>query len=131
MPPRQTPPPPTRKLVVPVRDNPPVTTTPLPSTLPRAIRRIPESLAALEGPDEGSVSLPVRLAWSLPEKFDVTNPGERLTLYRTLLGEGLPEDIVRYVNADLLRRDWPLIRRLTARRIIALWERRLPELAAA
>ena len=77
------------------------------------------------------MSLPVRLAWSLPEKFDVTNPGERLTLYRTLLGEGLPEDIVRYVNADLLRRDWPLIRRLTARRIIALWERRLPELAAA
>ena len=35
-----------------------------------------------------------------------------------------------HVDAALLRQDWPRIRRLTARRVIRLWESRLPGLAA-
>ncbi|OKI87700.1 hypothetical protein [Micromonospora sp. CB01531] len=102
---------------------------PLPSRLTGAADRIPDSLSALTGPDHGRVSLPVRLAWSGLSEFDVTDSRQRLTLYRTLMDCGQREDIMRYVNGPLLRRDWPRIRRLTASRLIALWEKRLPELA--
>ncbi|MDT5041486.1 MAG: hypothetical protein QOE51_2471 [Actinoplanes sp.] len=104
---------------------------PLPNRLTGASRCIPESLAELAGPDRGQVSLPVRLAWSGPISFDVSDHKERLTLYRTLLDCGQREDIVRYVNAELLQLDWPRIRRLTGRRLVSLWEQRLPELVAA
>ncbi|SCG50486.1 hypothetical protein GA0070213_104129 [Micromonospora humi] len=76
------------------------------------------------------MSLPVRLAWSGLTDFDVNDSGQRLTLYRTLMDCGQREDIVRYVNPALLRTDWPRIRRLTARRVIALWESRMSGLAA-
>jgi hypothetical protein len=39
-------------------------------------------------------------------------------------------DIARSVNGDLLRIEWPRIRRLIARRIIQLWQRLLPDLSA-
>jgi hypothetical protein len=106
-------------------------TAPLPSRLIGAAERIPDSLSLLEGPDHGQVSLPVRLAWSGPSDFDVADPGQRLTLYCTLLDCGQKYDIVRYVNANLLRQDWPRIRRLTSRGLIAIWERILPDLASA
>jgi hypothetical protein len=48
-----------------------------------------------------------------------------------LLDCGQRPDFVRYVDAALLVRDWPRIRRLTSRRVIAVRERRLPELAKA
>jgi hypothetical protein len=38
---------------------------------------------------------------------------------------------VRYINGALLVHDWPSIRRLTARRVITIWEKRLPDLAMA
>ncbi|TDC36017.1 hypothetical protein E1211_14730 [Micromonospora sp. 15K316] len=108
-----------------------MTSTALPSRLIGAADRIPASLAELSGPEHGRVELPVRLAWSGPTDFDVSDPRERLTLYCLLLDCGQYGDIIRYVNPDLLRRDWPRVRRLTARRLISLWERRLPDLAAA
>ena len=104
--------------------------TALPSRLIGQADRIPASLAQLTGPDHGRVELSVRLAWSGLTEFEVADPRQRLTLYRTLLDCGQRDDIIRYVNANLLRRDWPRIKRLTARRLVALWERQLPELAA-
>lgn len=116
----------------PVRDNRRMTSpAPLPSRFIGVTERIPPSLSLLAGPDSGTVSLPTRLAWSGPSDFDVADSGQRLTLYRTLLDCGQREDIVRYVNAMLLCDDWPRIRRLTSRRMIAIWERVLPDLAAA
>ena len=105
--------------------------TALPSRLIGLADRIPESLDALAGPASGRVTLPVRLAWSGPQDFDVADPGQRLTLYTTLLDCGQRNDIEHYVNAAHLIHDWPLIRRLTGRRIIAVWEARLSDLAAA
>ncbi|MEU4368036.1 hypothetical protein [Micromonospora chersina] len=102
----------------------------LPSRLLGVVDRIPPSLGLLAGPDQGRVSLPVRLAWSGPSEFDVTDPRERLTLYCLLLDCGQRDDFIRYVNPTLLRRDWPRICRLTTRRLTRLWERKLPELAA-
>ncbi|MDG4802848.1 hypothetical protein [Micromonospora sp. WMMD980] len=102
----------------------------LPSRLLGVIDRIPTSLEALAGPRTGRVSLPLRLAWSGPTDYDLDDARERLTLYCLLLDCGQRSDVVRYVNAALLRQDWPRIRRLTARRVTRLWERRLPDLAA-
>ena len=70
----------------------------------------------------------MRLAWSGLTEFDVADPRERLTLYCLLIDCGQREDIIQYVNPTLLRADWPRIRRLTSRRLIAVWERKLPEL---
>ncbi|MFI6261977.1 hypothetical protein [Micromonospora sp. NPDC051006] len=106
-------------------------TAALPSRLIGAADRIPASLELLAGPETGRVELPVRLAWSGPNDFDVTDPRQRLTLYCLLLDCGQRDDVIRYVNAGLLRQDWPRIRRLTARRVISLWERLLPDLATA
>lgn len=105
-------------------------TAQLPSRLIGTANRIPNSLSQMVGPDRGPVALPVRLAWSGPSEFDVSDPRERLTLYRTLLDCGQRDDIIRYVNGELLRQDWPRIRRLTARRLVAVWEHALPDLAA-
>jgi len=71
------------------------------------------------------------LCWSGPAEFDVADAGQRLTLYTTLLDCGQLGDVTEYVNPDLLEQDWPKIRRLTARQLVQLWERRLPQLAAA
>ncbi|MFI5835962.1 hypothetical protein ACIA5A_20045 [Micromonospora sp. NPDC051300] len=102
----------------------------LPSRLLGVADRIPASLDELGGPDRGRVRLPIRLAWSGLTTFDVEDSGQRLTLYRTLMDCGQREDIARYVNPVLLREDWARIRRLTARRVIAVWESRLPGLTA-
>ncbi len=106
------------------------TTEALPSRLHGVADRIPTSLEELSGPEHGRVTLPTRLAWSGLTEFDVDDSGQRLTLYRTLMDCGQREDIVRYVNPALLRQDWSRIRKLTARRVIRLWEGRMPGLAA-
>jgi hypothetical protein len=77
------------------------------------------------------VHLPNRLCWCGPADFDVTDAGQRLTLYTTLLDCGQLGDVVEYVILDLLEQDWPKIRRLTARQLVRLWEQRLPQLAVA
>lgn len=64
------------------------------------------------------------------QRLDVADPGQRLTLCCALLDCGQRADIVEYVNAALLLQEWPRIRRLTSRRLIAIWERLLPDLAA-
>ncbi|GIE94480.1 hypothetical protein [Paractinoplanes rishiriensis] len=102
----------------------------LPSRLLGAEKRIPNDLAMLNGPAEGVVHLPNRLCWSGLNVFDVTDPDDRLTLYTTLLDCGQLPDVIEYMHADYLCQDWPRIRRLTSRRLIAIWESRLPELAA-
>ena len=75
--------------------------------------------------------LPHRLAWSGPTSYDVEDMRQRLTLYSILLDCGQSEDIAVYINRGLLSADWPNLRRLTSRELIGIWERRLPELAAA
>ena len=103
----------------------------LPSRFAEGHRRIPRSWQELHGPAAGVVHLPNRLCWSGPADFDVTDDGQRLTLYTTLLDCGQRDDVAEYVNPDLLELDWPKIRRLTARQLVQLWEQRLPNLAVA
>ena len=54
--------------------------------------------------------LPRNLAWPGMRECDVTDADRRRTMYGMLLTQGNRNDIARLVNADLLSRDWPLIR---------------------
>ncbi len=92
--------------------------------------RIPESWEELQGPSNGVVHLPTRLAWSGLTDFDVADPGDRFALYCLLLDCGQRADISRYVSGDLLRQEWPRLRRATTKNITQRWEQRLPGLAA-
>jgi hypothetical protein len=51
-------------------------------------------------------------------------------LYRTVLHEGLREDLPRYLNQDLLLQMWPILRTLTGRTVRTVWEDAFPQLAA-
>jgi hypothetical protein len=102
----------------------------LPSRYAGVEERIP-TWEAFHGPDRGVVQLPHRLAWSGPTSYDVGDMRQRLTLYSILLDCGQYDDIAAYVNRVLLSADWPNMRRLTSRELIGIWERQLPELAAA
>ena len=101
----------------------------LPSRLIGLEKRVPASLAELRGPQHGVVAWPVRLPWVGLEAFDLDNPAHRLTFYRLLMDCGQRADLIDNLNAVLLRLEWPRIRRLTGRGVIAWWEQMLPDLA--
>lgn len=93
--------------------------------------QVAERIPAAEefaGPAAGRVELPNHLCWSGSPVFDVSDPGDRLTLYTTLIGEGQRSDLARWIHWKHLLVDWPKIRRLTASDLINVWERLLPDL---
>ncbi|MDX3086726.1 MULTISPECIES: hypothetical protein [Streptomyces] len=93
-------------------------------------RRLPESLDELRGPTHGAVDLPLHLAWSGMTSYDLGKPRQRMGLYRTVLHEGLHDDLPRYLNQDLLLQLWPVLRTLVGRTVRAVWEDAFPELAS-
>ena len=92
--------------------------------------RIPAAWDELQGPASGVVHLPNRLAWSGLTDFEVADPGDRFALFCILLDCGQRADVRRYINADLLRREWPRLRRATTAQIIRRWEQRLTGLGS-
>ncbi|CAM5442983.1 transcriptional regulator [Streptomyces microflavus] len=95
----------------------------------RFARRVPATLAALAGPRHGTVSLPLHLAWSGLREFDLDQPRLRMSYYRIVLGEGMHDDLVEYLNRDLLVPMWPTLRTLISRDIRDVWEGAFDELA--
>jgi hypothetical protein len=57
--------------------------------------RLPESLDELHGPTLGVVELPLHMAWSVMTSYDMSKPRRRMGLYRTVLHEGLRDDLPR------------------------------------
>jgi hypothetical protein len=51
-----------------------------------------------------------------------------MTLYRIVLAEGQRTDIRRYLNRDLLLRQWPVLRTAIGRHVSKAWETAFPEL---
>jgi hypothetical protein len=70
-------------------------------------RRVPAALTELAGPEHGTVSLPLHLAWSGLTTFDLDQPRLRMSYYRIVLTEGQHDDLVRYLNRGLLISLWP------------------------
>jgi DNA invertase Pin-like site-specific DNA recombinase len=68
-----------------------------------------DDLADLRGPTTGSVELPLRLFWSLPDhRFDLDDPDMRTWYYQTVLREASrPTDITTYLDGDTLVSLWP------------------------
>ncbi|WP_171108614.1 MULTISPECIES: hypothetical protein [unclassified Streptomyces] len=92
--------------------------------------RLPESLDELHGPTQGIVELPLHMAWSGMTSYDLSKPRQRMGLYRTVLHEGLRDDLPRYLNRDLLLQLWPVLRTLVGRTVRAVWEDAFPQLAS-
>ncbi|MGW0913754.1 hypothetical protein ACWD1Z_18700 [Streptomyces sp. NPDC002784] len=93
-------------------------------------RRLPESLDELHGPSQGVVELPLHMAWSGMTSYDLGKPRQRMGMYRTVLHEGLHDDLPRYLNQDLLLQLWPVLRTLVGRTVRAVWEEAFPQLAS-
>ncbi|MBT2404953.1 MULTISPECIES: hypothetical protein [unclassified Streptomyces] len=92
--------------------------------------RLPESLDELHGPTGGVVELPLHMAWSGMTSYDMDKPRQRMGLYRTVLHEGLRDDLRRYLNQDLLLQLWPVLRTLVGRSVRAVWEDAFPQLSS-
>jgi hypothetical protein len=87
------------------------TNPPIPPAWEFTARRHPFSVvpvSELHGPSAGVITLPRHVKWSgSVTTYDLDSPIARRTAYKHLLEEGLPEDLRRYVNADLLAADLP------------------------
>jgi DNA invertase Pin-like site-specific DNA recombinase len=68
-----------------------------------------DDLADLRGPVSGSVKLPLRLFWSLPDHwFDLDDPDIRRWYYETVLREASrAEDLTTYLDGATLTSLWP------------------------
>ncbi|MEV7248163.1 transcriptional regulator [Streptomyces cyaneofuscatus] len=95
----------------------------------RFARRVPATLGALAGPRHGVVSLPLHLAWSGLREFDLEQPRLRMSYYRIVLAEGMQDDLVEYLDRDLLLTMWPTLRTLISRDLRDVWESAFHELA--
>ncbi|WP_236242730.1 hypothetical protein [Streptomyces sp. CC228A] len=74
--------------------------------------RLPERLQEPAGPVEGTVDLPLHIVWSGRTSYSLDRPKSRMTLYRTVLAEGLSEDLLTLLHHRLLTEQWPVLRRL-------------------
>ena len=90
--------------------------------------RLPERLQELTGPVEGNVDLPLHIVWSGRTSYSLDRPKSRMTLYRTVLAEGLSEDLMALLHHRLLTEQWPVLRRLISPYIREVWEDAFPEL---
>jgi hypothetical protein len=52
-----------------------------------------------------------------------------MSCYRIVLAEGQHDDLIRYLNRDLLIGMWPVLRTLISRDIRDVWENAFTELA--
>jgi hypothetical protein len=71
--------------------------------------RLPTQISELRGPARGVVMLPMHLSWPGMRECDVSDDRTRRSMYGMLLSQGKRNDIVRFVNAELLESDWPQI----------------------
>jgi hypothetical protein len=72
--------------------------------------RLPKRLEDLHGPAKGVVVLPRHLSWPGLRECDVTDGDVRRSMYGMVLSQGRRNDVARFLNAQLLIEDWPLIR---------------------
>ena len=87
-----------------------------------------DDLADLGGPTTGTVELPLRLFWSLPDhRFELDDPDMRLWYYQTVLREASrPADLTSYLDRDTLVSVWPDL--YLPRGVRRAWEDRHPAL---
>lgn len=64
-------------------------------------------LAELTGPTEGTVELPLRLAWSPPNRFDLAVRDDLLWMYEIVLREAVhPDELRLFLDGPTLTAVW-------------------------
>jgi hypothetical protein len=86
--------------------------------------RLPQRLDELRGPVRGVIVLPRHLSWPGMREFDLSDDRIRRSMYGIVLSQGSRNDVARFLNARLLRDDWPLIRASLDPRLRRWCERR-------
>lgn len=86
--------------------------------------RMPRRLEDLRGPAKGVIVLPRHLSWPGLREFDVSDDSNRRSMYGIVLTQGRRNDVARFLNARLLREDWPLLRSSLDPRLRRWCERR-------
>ncbi|MFF8659734.1 hypothetical protein [Streptomyces huasconensis] len=94
-------------------------------------QRLPARLEDLTGPAHGTLDLPLHVAWSGRRSYTLDQPCSRVGLYRTVLADGQRQDIIGFLNRDLLLAQWPVLRTLISRPARHAWEAAFSELTAA
>nr|WP_232533866.1 hypothetical protein [Plantactinospora sp. KBS50] len=90
---------------------------------------VAETLAQLQGPTEGMVTLPRHLDWSGHPEYDLNRTARLASMYKVVLTEASTvEDLHTWLAADLLRRLWPTL--WLPPQLRQRWEDAFPELAA-
>jgi hypothetical protein len=72
--------------------------------------RLPGRLEDLRGPARGVIVLPRHLSWPGMREFDVADDSTRRSMYGIVLTQGQRNDVARFLNPSLLRKDWPELR---------------------
>lgn len=67
-------------------------------------RRLPELLDKRQGPAQGAVDPPLHLAWSGMTAYALGKARRHMGLYRTVLHEGLRNDLLQYLSSRSRRR---------------------------
>ncbi|RCH68496.1 hypothetical protein DT019_12085 [Streptomyces sp. SDr-06] len=93
--------------------------------------RLPARLEDLAGPVDGTVDLPLHVAWSGRRSYDLAGTRSRMGVYRTVLAEGQRQDLIDFLDRELLVAQWPVLRTLIGRPVRHVWEAAFPELATA
>lgn len=91
-------------------------------------KRLPARLEDLAGPAHGTVDLPLHVVWSGRRSYTLDQPRSRMSLYRTVLAEGQHQDLIDFLDRDLLIAQWPVLCTLISRPIRHAWEAAFPEL---
>ena len=87
---------------------------------------LPTSLAALRGPADGPLTLPLHLWWAPRPTFDLADRSELLAAYRAIVRDGRTVDQEELLNASLLVAAWAELRLPVRCRTV--WEDTFPEL---
>jgi hypothetical protein len=90
---------------------------------------VADTLAALNGPTRGVITLPRHLDWSGHAEYDLSRPARLASMYKVVLTEaGSVDDLRTWLNGELLLRLWPTL--WLPPQLRQRWEERFPELAA-
>jgi hypothetical protein len=89
------------------------------------------SLADLQGPVHGTVTLPLRLFWSPAGRvWNLDNPGIAQSMYEHVLGQAVrEEELAAWLNGEMLAEMWP--RLYLPKGVRRAWEERHPSLRGA
>lgn len=89
----------------------------------------PESLADLNGPRSGMLTLPLELFWGPHNSSQLDDLDHTAELYQAVIRIGTPVEQAAHLNAELLRLLWKDL--MLPRRNRDLWEAAFPELRSS